>query len=270
MPAGTRLPPILPQRIVVARGAQRGTYIIDTGFGGRARITHNRGCNVKTILFRTVAAAALILFAGAGFAQTAPKTTGGDGSRAAPAGTMGASPGGADELKPRGQAAPGQPGAKAIPGATGGGASPGMKPSATDQAEPAPGARKAGENAGVEPERKPEDGKQRPAEVKPGAETGAASKPDQKGGAGHPAPQVTQGQRTRIQESFRHLDVHPVSVDFKIGIGVAVPRTVVIAPLPPEIIGVVPDYDGFRYFVVPGEIVIVDPVSLEVVAVLPL
>ena len=40
-------------------------------------------------------------------------------------------------------------------------------------------------------------------------------------------------------------------------------------PLPPTVIEIVPQYRGYDYFLVGDQIVIVDPDTLEIVAVLP-
>ena len=170
-------------------------------------------------------------------------------------------------------------------------ASPGLAPAGS--AQPAPGARNAGENAGESPVQKPGvpgaaggQGKPDPAAVEgqPAGRAGEVGQPNNKpgqaqngqSGAGkpaagaRPAPKVTQVQETKIRQSFKTVDVHPVTVNFNIGVGVAVPTTVALRPLPPTIIDVVPGYEGYRFFVAPGQIVIVDPISLEIVAVLPL
>ena len=52
-------------------------------------------------------------------------------------------------------------------------------------------------------------------------------------------------------------------------IGVAVPSTVVLHPLPPRVIEIVPDYRGYEYFVLAdGRIIIVEPGTLKIVYVL--
>jgi hypothetical protein len=58
-------------------------------------------------------------------------------------------------------------------------------------------------------------------------------------------------------------------VDFDVHVGVAVPRTVVLAPVPEGIVVIEPEWRGFEYFLVGDEIVVVDPATLEIVAVLP-
>ena len=49
----------------------------------------------------------------------------------------------------------------------------------------------------------------------------------------------------------------------------AVPRTVTLAPIPQDIVVIEPGWRGFEYFLVGDEIVVVDPATLEIVAVLP-
>jgi len=57
-------------------------------------------------------------------------------------------------------------------------------------------------------------------------------------------------------------------VDFDIRVGSVVPRTVRVAPVPQTIVEIEPAWRGFMYFVRADEIVIVDPRTLEIVAVL--
>ena len=58
-------------------------------------------------------------------------------------------------------------------------------------------------------------------------------------------------------------------VDFSIRVGVRVPHTVHVYPLPIEIVEIVPQYRGYDYIVVGDEMLIIDPITLEIVAVLP-
>jgi hypothetical protein len=59
-------------------------------------------------------------------------------------------------------------------------------------------------------------------------------------------------------------------VDFDVHVGTRVPRGKVhLATLPSSIVSIEPSWRGFEYFLVGDEIVVVDPASLEIVAVLP-
>jgi hypothetical protein len=81
---------------------------------------------------------------------------------------------------------------------------------------------------------------------------------------------INDQQRTRISQSISHLDVRPLDrVNFSLSVGVAVPRDVRLQPLPAEVVEVVPQYRGYNFVLVKDEIVIVEPSSYQIVAVLP-
>jgi hypothetical protein len=62
--------------------------------------------------------------------------------------------------------------------------------------------------------------------------------------------------------------VEPVRVDFPLRIGARVPNYITSYELPDEIYDYAPGYEGYRYFVTGDEVVIVDPTTMEIVAVL--
>jgi Protein of unknown function (DUF1236) len=103
----------------------------------------------------------------------------------------------------------------------------------------------------------------RPTE-KQGEEQGGATKQEHAG-----KRHVSEEQRTELRRVFRenHVKAAP-EVNFPVGVGVRVPREVHLYRLPPRIVEIIPDYEGFMYFELPdGRIVIVDPSSLEVVLI---
>ena len=51
-------------------------------------------------------------------------------------------------------------------------------------------------------------------------------------------------------------------------VGTRIPRDVHITVLPRDVVEVVPQYEGFDYVVVEDQILIVDPDTLEIVAVI--
>jgi hypothetical protein len=99
-----------------------------------------------------------------------------------------------------------------------------------------------------------------------GQQNGAAGRT-----AGGANVQLTQDQRTKIKDVVvRDRNVARVdSVNFNIRVGVAVPRTVHVAVLPAEVVTIVPEYRGFEYVVVGDQLLIIDPNTLEIVAILP-
>ena len=75
--------------------------------------------------------------------------------------------------------------------------------------------------------------------------------------------------RTRIHEAIIHERDAPrlSSVNFDLSVGTRVPRGARFAPLPETIVEIEPAWRGFEFFVIREEIVIVDPRSLEIVAI---
>lgn len=76
-------------------------------------------------------------------------------------------------------------------------------------------------------------------------------------------------QRTKITSVIREQRVQPEThVNFNISVGTRVPTSVHFHPLPAEIITVYPDWRGYEFFLVREEIVVVNPRTMEIVAVL--
>jgi hypothetical protein len=76
-------------------------------------------------------------------------------------------------------------------------------------------------------------------------------------------------QRTKITTVIRNEHVSPVTnVNFSISVGTRVPRDVGFRPLPTEIVTIYPDWRGYEFFLVRDQIVVVDPRTLEIIAVL--
>ena len=78
-------------------------------------------------------------------------------------------------------------------------------------------------------------------------------------------------QRTKITTVIRNEHVAPVTnIDFSVSVGTRVPRErVSLRALPSEVVTIYPEWRGYEFFLVRDEIVVVDPRSLEIVAVLP-
>lgn len=81
---------------------------------------------------------------------------------------------------------------------------------------------------------------------------------------------LTTEQRTRVTSVIRQQNIRPeTNVNFSISVGTRVPREVRFHPLPAEIITVYPDWRGYEFFLVRDDIIVVNPRTLEIVAVLP-
>ncbi|MBW6425903.1 DUF1236 domain-containing protein [Rhizobium sp. XQZ8] len=80
---------------------------------------------------------------------------------------------------------------------------------------------------------------------------------------------ISTEQRTQVREVFVRNKVAPAKINVEVNVGIAVPRTVELHPLPPRIIEIVPAYRGYEYFVLAdGRIIIVQPATHEVVYIL--
>ncbi len=79
-------------------------------------------------------------------------------------------------------------------------------------------------------------------------------------------------QRTQVQSSFRsHKSEATVKdIDVRINVGVVVPRTVVLYAVPADVVVIVPSYRSYKYFIVDDQVVIVDPVTYEIIDVIVL
>jgi hypothetical protein len=76
-------------------------------------------------------------------------------------------------------------------------------------------------------------------------------------------------QRTKITTVIRDQHIAPVEhVNFSISVGTRVPRDVSFHPLPAEVITYYPEWRGYEFILVGDQVVVIDPRSFEIVAVL--
>jgi hypothetical protein len=76
-------------------------------------------------------------------------------------------------------------------------------------------------------------------------------------------------QRTQVRTVITKQSVKPVTnINFSVSVGTHVPRTVAFHPLPAEVVTIYPDWRGYEFFLVNDQIVVVNPRTLEIVAVL--
>jgi Protein of unknown function (DUF1236) len=76
-------------------------------------------------------------------------------------------------------------------------------------------------------------------------------------------------QRTRITTVIRNQHVAPATnVNFAISVGTRVPREMAFHPLPTEVVTIYPEWRGYEFILVNGQIVVIDPQTFEIVAVI--
>ena len=103
------------------------------------------------------------------------------------------------------------------------------------------------------------------AETKGAAESRSQTTTGQAGGGA----KLSTEQRTKITSVIREQHVAPVNnVNFSISVGTRVPREVSFHPLPASVVTIYPEWRGYEFFLVRDQIVVVNPRTLEIVAIL--
>jgi hypothetical protein len=98
---------------------------------------------------------------------------------------------------------------------------------------------------------------------------GAADSKAQTTGQAGAGGKMSSDQRTRITSVIREQHIAPVTnVNFSISVGTRVPRDVGFHPLPTEIVTIYPEWRGYEFILVGEQIVVVDPRTFEIVAVI--
>jgi hypothetical protein len=82
------------------------------------------------------------------------------------------------------------------------------------------------------------------------------------------AAKLSSEQRTKITTVIRQHKVEPAHLDVSIAVGVRVPERVHLYPLPVEVVEVYPEWRGYDYILVGDQILVIDPGTHEIVAIL--
>ncbi len=119
------------------------------------------------------------------------------------------------------------------------------------------------------------------AEEKRPETTGAVKENVEKSGAAQKSTESTTGQgaaagsaklsteqRSKITSIFRQHKVAPAKLDVSISVGTRIPTSVHFYPLPQEVVVIYPEWRGYDYILVGDQIVVVDPRTHEIVAIL--
>jgi hypothetical protein len=270
----------------------------------RAQCKHTRGdINMSNRFMISVAAIALIAGAGAANAQgtgmkgdsggAAAQHSAPSGGAAAPADRGSAQPSGAASEK----AAP----TEAAPGAAKGQraeeTAPGQKSKGTSAQTDTKGGKdmkaegREGQNGNMKAEGREnnnmkaegrekaegrDNGKMN-AETREGRDNGKTNAETKTGGdrtqtttgqAGAGA-KISTEQRTKITSVIRSEHVSPVTnVNFNISVGTRIPHDVSYHVLPSEVVTIYPEWRGYNYVLVRDQILVIDPQTFEIVAIL--
>ena len=97
---------------------------------------------------------------------------------------------------------------------------------------------------------------------------GAAKSSTTGQGAAAGSAKLSTEQRGKITTIIKQQKVAPAKLDIKISVGTRVPDSVHFYPLPVEVIVLYPEWRGYDYILVGDEILVVDPRTHEIVAIL--
>jgi hypothetical protein len=248
----------------------------------RAMQTPQRRTTMSNRLMISVAAIALIAGAGAANAQGGMKGESGGGAamqHSAPAGGA-AAPADRGSAQPSGAAAEKAAPSETAPGAAKGQraeeTAPGQKSGMSSQNEPkggkdmkAEGHNNMNRNDNMKAEgREGRDNNKMNAETKPGNDRANDRERTTTGQAGAGA-KISTEQRTKITTVIRNEHVAPITnVNFNISVGTRIPRDVSYHALPAEVVTIYPEWRGYNYVLVRDQIIVIDPQTFEIVAVI--
>ncbi len=85
-----------------------------------------------------------------------------------------------------------------------------------------------------------------------------------------PAPPISSQQQEQIRDHVKNAKVdHVAKLQITLAVGAEVPRNLHFYPFPKEVAEIAPEYGGFFYVVADEKIVVIDPLSYRIVAILP-
>jgi hypothetical protein len=101
--------------------------------------------------------------------------------------------------------------------------------------------------------------------------SGSTSTQATTGGAGAANVTLNNEQKTKIRETVINASSAPrvTNLNVSVSVGTTIPTSVRIVPVPSVLVEVNPRWRGLEYFVYNDEIIIVDPRTHRIVAILP-
>jgi hypothetical protein len=87
-------------------------------------------------------------------------------------------------------------------------------------------------------------------------------------GAAAGSAKLSTEQRTKITTVFKQHRVEPAHLTVSVSVGTRVPDSVHFYPVPAEVIVIYPEWRGYDYILVGNDILVIDPRTHEIVAIL--
>ena len=116
-------------------------------------------------------------------------------------------------------------------------------------------------NGGVDMKSKANDSAQAPAGAKSSQSTTGQ-------GAAAGSAKLSTEQRSKMTTIFKQHRVKPAHLSISVRVGARVPGSVHFYPLPREVFVIYPEWRGYDYIMVGDEIIVLDPRTHEIVAIL--
>lgn len=148
---------------------------------------------------------------------------------------------------------------------------PQMKKGAqTEKAEPRAGAKGSAEEHGRADMKAKDEHNASENRMAPGGGKSAAEQKQTTTGQGAAAGRanLSSEQRTKISAVFKQHRVTPAHLNVSVQVGTRVPDSVHFYPLPQEVYVFYPEWRGYDYILVGDQILVIDPGSHEIVAIL--
>ena len=106
------------------------------------------------------------------------------------------------------------------------------------------------------------------ADVKAKSDNSAASKSTTGQGAAAGSAKLSTEQHAKVTTIFKQNKVEPARLSVAVTVGTRVPTSVHFYPVPVEVITIYPAWRGYDYILVGDQIVIIDPRTHEIVAII--
>jgi hypothetical protein len=87
-------------------------------------------------------------------------------------------------------------------------------------------------------------------------------------GAAAGSAKLSTEQRTKITSIIKQHKIEPTKLSVSVSVGTRVPASVHLYPLPAEVVAVYPAWRGYEYILVGDQIVVINPRSHEIVAII--
>ena len=131
-----------------------------------------------------------------------------------------------------------------------------------ESTEKGPAAKGASDaNGGADMKTKANDSAQAPAGAKSSQSTTGQ-------GAAAGSAKLSTEQRSKMTTIFKQHRVKPAHLNISVRVGARVPDSVHFYPLPQEVFVIYPEWRGYDYIMVGNEILVIDPRTHEIVAIL--